>query len=88
MISIKCVHKSYISSSSGEALEYTNCISAEWVRFPSPTSVLGMTLKKSDSEAIVTQSTILLPSLPDPLWPGVVAPDRVLFMNQIEVFDI
>ena len=34
------------------------------------------------------QSTSLLPSLPDPLWPGVVAPDRVLSMGQIELFDI
>ena len=31
------------------------------------------------------QSTPLLPSLPGPLWPGVVAPDRVLSMGQIEV---
>ena len=31
------------------------------------------------------RSTPLLPSLPDLLWPGVVAPDRVLSMDQIEV---
>ena len=31
------------------------------------------------------QSTSLLPSLPGPLWPGVVAPDRVLSMGQIEL---
>ena len=31
------------------------------------------------------QSTPLLPSLPYPLWPGVVAPDRVLSMGQIEL---
>ena len=29
-----------------------------------------------------------LPSLPGPLWPRVVAPDRVLCMGQIEPFDI
>ena len=34
------------------------------------------------------QSTSLLPSLHGPLWPGVVAPDRVLSMSQIELFDI
>ena len=34
------------------------------------------------------QSTPSLPLLPDPLWPGVVAPDRVLSMSQIELFDI
>ena len=33
-------------------------------------------------------STPLLLSLSGPLWPGVVAPDRVLFMGQILVFDI
>ena len=31
------------------------------------------------------QSTPLLPLLPGPLWPGVVAPDRVLSMGQIEI---
>ena len=31
------------------------------------------------------RSTSSLPSLPDLLWPGVVAPDRVLFMGQIEL---
>ena len=30
------------------------------------------------------QSTPSLPSLLGPLWPGVVAPDRVLSMGQIE----
>ena len=31
------------------------------------------------------QSISSLPSLPGPLWPGVVAPDRVLSMGQIEL---
>ena len=31
------------------------------------------------------QSTPSLPSFPGPLWLGVVAPDRVLFMGQIEL---
>ena len=34
------------------------------------------------------QSTSSLPSLPGPLWPEVVVPDRVLSMDQIEMFDI
>ena len=34
------------------------------------------------------QSTPSLPSLPDPLWSRVVAPDRVLSMAQIELFHI
>ena len=31
------------------------------------------------------QSTASLSLIPVPLWPGVVAPDRVLFMGQIRV---
>ena len=31
------------------------------------------------------QRTPSLPSLPGPFWPGVVAPDRVLYMGQIEI---
>ena len=31
------------------------------------------------------RSTSLFPSLPGPLWPGMVAPDRVLCMGQIEL---
>ena len=44
----------------------------------------------SDAEAPVMpehwgmRSTPSLPLLPGPLWPGVVAPDRVLSMSQIE----
>ena len=34
------------------------------------------------------QSTPLLPSFRGPLWPGVVAPDRVLSTGQIEQFKI
>ena len=47
--------------------------------------------KQSDGKATVIlelwgmRSTRLLPSLPGPLYPGVVAPDRVLPMGQIEL---
>ena len=34
------------------------------------------------------RSTPLLPLHPGPLLPGVVAPERVLSMGQIELFDI
>ena len=48
--------------------------------------------KQSDSEVSVMlwgmQSTYLLPSLQGPLWQRVVAPDRILFMGQIELFGI
>ena len=33
------------------------------------------------------QSTSSLPLFPGPLWPGVVASDKVLSMRQIELFD-
>ena len=35
-----------------------------------------------------TRDNPSLPSLLGPLWPGVVAPDRVLSMNQIEMLHI
>ena len=49
--------------------------------------------KPSDSEAPVLdlwemRSTSLLPSLPGSHRPEVVAPDRVLSMSQIDLFDI
>ena len=34
------------------------------------------------------QSTPSLPLLPGPLWLGVVAPDSILFMEEIRLFDI
>ena len=34
------------------------------------------------------QSIPSLPLFPGALWPGVIAPDRVLSMGQIELFDI
>ena len=51
----------------------------------------GYDTKQSDGEVPVMlelwwmRSTPSLPSLPGPLWPGVVAPDRVLSMGQIEL---
>ena len=50
--------------------------------------------KQADGKALVMlelwaiQSTLSLPSLPSPLWLGVVAPDRVVSTGQIELFDI
>ena len=47
--------------------------------------------KQSDGEVSVMlelwgmRSTLLLPSLPGSLWPGVVAPDIVLSMGQTEL---
>ena len=50
--------------------------------------------KQSDGEALELSelwgmlNAPFLPSLPGPLRPGVVAPDRILSMAQIELFDI
>ena len=49
--------------------------------------------KQADGEGPVLelwriQSTLLLPLLPGTLWPGVVAPDRVLSLCQMGLFDI
>ena len=54
----------------------------------------GYSTKRFDSEAPVMlelwamRSISSLPSLPGQLWPAVVAPDSVLSMGQIELFDI
>ena len=58
---------------------------------PTPNECPGYDTKQSDGEVPVMlelwgmQSTSLLPSLPGPLWPGVVAPDRAQSMDQIEL---
>ena len=53
----------------------------------------GYDTKQSDGEApVMLELWVMLwvicpalPSLPDPLWPGVVVPDRVLSIDQIEL---
>ena len=74
------------------AVEYTNCISVEGqVSF---NECPGYDTKQSDNEAPVMLELWGLwsfkssPSLLGPLWSGVVAPDRVISMGQIELFDI
>ena len=48
--------------------------------------------KQSDGEVPVMQelwgmrSTLSISSLPDPLWPGMVEPDKTLSMGQIELY--
>ena len=54
---------------------------------PPPNECPGYDTKQSDGEVPAVQelwamrSTPSLPSLPGPLWPGVVAPDRALYMG-------
>ena len=67
---------------SAVAVEYTNCFQQRVSRYDT---------KQSDREVPVMlgfwgmRSTLSLPPLPDPLSPGVVVPDRVLSMGQIEL---
>ena len=71
-------------------LQYTTTASLPRCKTPL-TSVLLCDTKQSDSEFPVMldlrgiQSTSSLPSLPGPLWSGVVAPDKVQSMGQIEL---
>ena len=71
------------------ATEYTDCISIEG--YDSLRQCLGYDTKQSDGEIPVMlelwgmQSTSSLPLLAGPLWSGVVAPERVLSMGQIEL---
>ena len=74
------------------AVEYANCISAEVLN---PLNECpGYDIKQSDGEAPVMLelwgmgSTPSLSLLPGPIWPEVVAPDWVLSMGQLELFDI
>ena len=69
---------------SAEAVEYTNCFSKEgWDTPPTTTTyILDRTLTSLMLVLWGMQSTPSLPSFL--LWLGVVAPDRVLSMGQIE----
>ena len=77
-----------IFAQSAGAVEYTDCTSAEG--YP-PNECPGYDTKQSDGEVPAVpelwgmRSTPSLPSLPGPLWPGVVAPDRAPYMGWIEL---
>ena len=75
---------------SAEAAEYTDCISAEGVRSRS-NECLWYDIKQSDCETPaleIRECTPLVPLPPVPVWAGVLVPDRVLYLSQIEMFDI
>ena len=62
------------------------------LRPPSPNEFLGYDIKQSDSEGTALEFWRMrispsLPLLPGPFWPRVVAPDSVLSMGEIELFD-
>ena len=84
------MHTYICFAQSAGAVEYTDCFSAEGVG-PPPNEWLGYDTKQSDGEVPAMLelwgmwNTPSLPSLPGPLWPGVVAPDRALSMGWIEL---
>ena len=78
---INIISRNFFAKSAG-AVEYTDCFSAEG--YDPSNECPGYDTKQSDSEfqampeLLGMRSTPSLPSLPGPLWPGVVAPDRAL----------
>ena len=78
---------------SAGAVEYTDCISTEGVRAPSNEYPVYNN-KQYDGEAPVIlellgmRSTSSLPFLPCPLWPGVVAPEKVWHLNWVQATDL
>ena len=74
------------------AIEYTDCISAERGKTPQWVSwIWHETISwwgSSNAGLWGMQCAPSLPSLLGPLWPKVVAPDRLLFMGQIKLFNI
>ena len=68
------------------AVEYTDCFNVEEYD-PHATSALYISLNNPMVRVQFwgRRNIPLLPSLPGPLWPGVVAPDWVLYMGQIEL---
>ena len=80
------LHK--IIARSARAVEYTGCISSEGQN-PSLNECPVYDTKQSDGEVLVMMELWGMgstpSSFPGPLEPGVVAPDRVLSMGQIEL---
>ena len=76
----------WLIAQSAGAVEYTDSFSAEGSDSP-PTSVLVYDTKQSDGELCGMQSTPSLSSLPGPLWPGVVAPNKgpIYGLNRIKL---
>ena len=84
-LSLSCV-RACVRAKSSEAVEYTDCLSAEGYKTPCNQSPVYDS-KQSDGEAPVLLklwrmwSTASLPSFPGPLWLSVVIPDRILSMS-------
>ena len=91
LVKVKAIPKwtPSVKAQSAWAVEFTDCISAEGL--DSSNECPGYYTKQSDDEAPITpglwgmQSTPLQSSLLGLLLPGMVTPDRVLSMGQIEL---
>ena len=75
------------------AVKYTNCIYAEgYDTFLNKCPWYDTKQSDCETPAMLElwgmRNTPSLPSFPGPIWSEVVAPDRVLSMGQIELFDI
>ena len=81
------------TAQSAGAIEYTDCISTEGYNPHPHNESPGYDIKQSDGDTpvLVLSGMWSIPSLPllqDLFCPGVVTPDRVVFMGQVELFDI
>ena len=89
----KIVIWSYTAQSAGSGAMNTPTAPLQRGKTPS-NEYPGYDIKQSDGDALVMlelwemQSTLSLLSLPGPLCPGVVAPDKFLSMGQIELSGI
>ena len=81
-----------LNDQDARASGYTDCISAERLDFLNRCPVYDTTQCDGEIPVILEfremQSTPSLPSLAGPLWFGVVAPDRILFIGQIQLFEL
>ena len=82
----------YHNQSAG-AEEYSDCICWGGKNTPLPNECPDNDTQQSDGETPVLLKlwgmwSSSLPSLPGPLWPGVVSSDRVLSKSKIGLFDI
>ena len=85
---IRCTQPpTYVALSAG-AVEYAPTAPPQRGK-PGPNECPGYDTKQSDGEVPGMlgfggiRSTPSLPLLPGPIWPGMIAPDRALFMGKI-----
>ena len=81
----------YIFSTDLNVYIYSRLILCKGIRLSTTNECPVCDIKQSDGEVSVMPelrlllTTLSLPSLPGPLWPGMIAPDRVQSTSQIEL---